>query len=241
MIFGGQCPPFTVARGALLDDSSAAVLLGGQPPRSAELLDYIRRARCVAAADAGAAAAVAAGRLPDLLVGDFDSLGRDELAECQRAQAEICRLPVHKDQTDGEYLLGKAGEMPYSSYRRLLIMGGLGGRLDHMLANIFTTLPLAAAGREICFCGDDMLAFVLAAEDDARLLCLQGFGGLTLSLQSLSAECRQVELSGFEYPLCGRLTQTSSLGISNVIRDDAAAIRLMGGKLLVCLNLPPEE
>lgn len=227
---------WSLRRGALLDDTSAVVLLGGCPPRSAELLGYIRRSAFVAAADSGASAALAAGRRPDLLVGDFDSLDAAALAECRRAQVEICSLPVHKDQTDGEYLLGRLAGLGYS---RLLIMGGLGGRLDHTLANIFTVLPLAAAGCQVCFCGDDMLACVLAADDVPRELCLEGFAGLTLSLQSLSAECRRVELSGFEYPLGGRLAQTSSLGISNVIRDAAVRVRLVGGSLLVCLNLQP--
>lgn len=221
-----------------MTDNTAVLLLGGTPVVAAGLLDSIRRACFVAAADAGAAMAVAAGRLPDLLVGDFDSLPEPMLEDCRRAGAEICRLPVHKDQTDGEYLMSRVAGLPY---RRLLILGGLGGRLDHMLANICITLPLAEAGCEIYFAADDMLAVVLAAGDEPRELHLAGFGGRTFSLQSLSEECRLVQEAGFEYPLDAPLLQASSLGISNVVAGDAAAVRLTGGRLLACLELHPDE
>lgn len=219
-------------------DKTAVLLLGGEPAVSVELLKIVRQAAFVAAADAGAAMALSAGRLPDLLVGDFDSLAAPLLSECQAGGVPVHRLPVCKDMTDGEYLLSQVKDI---SYRRLLILGGLGGRLDHMLANIGVTLPLAADGWEIVFATDDMLAVVLAAEDEPCELVLSGFKGRTFSLQSLSAECRWVQETGFQYPLDGVLRQDSSLGVSNVVVAETAYVRLSGGKLLACLEFLPEN
>jgi thiamine pyrophosphokinase len=220
----------------LMTPDAAVVLLGGEPPQSDELLNCIKCGKLVAAADRGAALALHVGRVPDILVGDFDSLPPELLAECRQGGARIFSLPVHKDLTDGEYILQ---HLSAQGMRRLLILGGLGGRVDQLLANILTAVPQARQGVEILFAHDDALLYVLAADnaDEPQELVLRGFAGRTVSLISLAEESRAVELAGFEYPLHGALKQNVSLGVSNVVQAEGASIRLTDGCLLVCINL----
>jgi thiamine pyrophosphokinase len=228
---------FVLDSGKLLADSAAVVLLGGEPPQSGELLNYIKCAELVAAADSGAALALRVGRLPDILVGDFDSLSPELLEDCRQGGAQIFSLPVHKDLTDGEYILQL---LSGQGKRRLLILGGIGGRIDQLFANILTAVPLARQGLEIVFAHDDSLLCLLAASAEAiepQELVLRGFAGRTFSLISLAEESRSVELFGFEYPLCGALRQDVSLGVSNVVQADSASVRLTDGCLLACINL----
>lgn len=224
---------FLLQNGVWLTEETALVLLGGQKPGRAEWLACIRQAGFVAAADGGADMALQQQRYPDLLVGDFDSLPAEQLAACQAAACRICRLPVHKDQTDGEFLLRL---LQKEGWRRLLILGALGGRLEQTIANLLTAAPLARRGLEICLPHDGGVLFLLGAENQPRQLCLQGFAGRTVSLLALGAACGRVDLQGFEYPLHGELPVYTSLGVSNVALEEKVLISLQDGCLLVCIN-----
>lgn len=224
---------FLVQKGRQLSPQTAVALLGGEAPRRTEWLACIRQARFLAAADSGAALALQQGRYPNLLVGDFDSLPANLLAQCQGAGCQICRLPVHKDLTDGEFLLQW---LHRAGWRRLLLLGALGGRLDQTLANLCTAAPLAWQGVEICLAQEDGLLLLLAAEDVPRRLCLQDFVGSTVSLLALGQACGRVELAGFEYPLQGPLSPYTSLAISNVVQQPQATVELRQGCLLVCVS-----
>lgn len=224
---------FVLQNGEWLAEDMAVVLLGGQKACRPEWLACIKKAGYLAAADGGAAMALQQQRYPDLLVGDFDSLPAEQLAACRAADCRICRLPVHKDQTDGEFLLQL---LQREGWRRLLVFGALGGRLEQTLANLLTAAPLARQGLEICLPHDDGVLFLLGAEQQPRRLCLQGFAGRTVSLVALGAACGRVELEGFAYPLQGELPAYTSLGISNVAQAESAQISLQAGCLLVCIN-----
>lgn len=229
---------FVLEREALLNRGCAVLLLGGEPPRSPRLKGLIRRAPFVAAADAGAAVGLEAGRLPELLVGDFDSLPPELLERCRAGGSEVVRLPVHKDLTDGEFILDWAArEAGPRGWRRLVVLGALGGRLDQTLANILCALPLAAAGLELCFAGEGELVLLLCAGEGAvQRLELRGFAGRTVSLLALGGDARRVELAGFSYPLAGPLALGVSLGVSNIAEGPRSEIALSGGRLLVSIN-----
>lgn len=218
----------------LLCDDTALALLAGRPPQSDLLRKLAADAPYVAAADGGAAIALSAGRRPDLLIGDFDSLAAADLAACREAGCEILTLPAAKDLTDGEFLLQTLFER---GWRRLLVLGALGGRIDQTLANIACAEKLVHEGAAVLLAHDDAILCPLYAESAPQELVLHGFAGKTLSLVSLAEVCERVEIAGFAYPLAGRLQRRQTLGISNVVRAAEAKIRLTGGSLLVCLNI----
>lgn len=89
----------------------------------------------VIAADAGAATALAFGFTPDVLIGDFDSLDAETLAELRIRRVAVEEFPRDKDFTDGELAIQRAlREQPTELY----LLGFLGGpRLDQALANVF--------------------------------------------------------------------------------------------------------
>src|SRR5690242_5078575 len=88
----------------------------------------------VVAADAGAATALAFGFTPDVLIGDFDSLEPDLLAQLRTLDVQVEEYPRDKDATDGQLAVERAlAEQPEALY----LVGFLGGpRLDQALANI---------------------------------------------------------------------------------------------------------
>lgn len=74
----------------------------------------------------------------DLAVGDFDSLQEAELAQVQQAAKEIHRSKPEKDDTDTQLALAEV--LQKFPTAEILLVGATGGRLDHLLANIW--LPL---------------------------------------------------------------------------------------------------
>ncbi len=214
-------------------EKCAVVLLGGDAPKSDKLLQYIKTAPFVAAADGGAAIALKLGRCPNLLIGDFDSLPADGVDACRTHGAELLQLPVMKDMTDGEYLLATLAER---GYKKLLVLGALGGRTDMELANVFCAADLARQGIFCLLAHDTTLLLPLWSGQQPVQLCLKGFAGKTFSQVALSEQCRRIQLSGFLYPLNKELYRGQTLGLSNIVTDDTAKLVLTDGSLLTIIN-----
>ena len=104
---------------------SVCVIVGAVPEDDL----YIPQGAYCIAADKGVLQFQSRHIEPDLVVGDFDSLGFVPKAR------ELVRHPVEKDDTD---MMLAVREGLRREYRDFLLYGGLGGRLDHTLANIQT-------------------------------------------------------------------------------------------------------
>ncbi len=97
------------------------------------------RGDLVIAADAGLRVANALGVTPQILLGDFDSLGDPEGLGLP-SSVEILRVPAEKDDTDTQLAASVALSRGADS---ILFVGGFGGRLDHALANLALLEDLA--------------------------------------------------------------------------------------------------
>ena len=111
----------------------------------------------VIAADAGYENLRQAGIRPDLVVGDFDSLGY-----VPKGQESVV-YPARKDDTD-TMLAVRIGLN--RGYRRFLLYGALGGRMDHTLANLQCLSFIVDHGGEGYLLGDEMMTVA----GEARLL-----------------------------------------------------------------------
>ncbi|HEM4070558.1 thiamine diphosphokinase [Streptococcus suis] len=71
----------------------------------------------------------------DWAIGDFDSVTSEELGQIREMAEWFLRAPVEKDDTDLELALKEIFKAyPQAQVR---IYGALGGRMDHMMANLF--------------------------------------------------------------------------------------------------------
>lgn len=92
----------------------------------------IREDDYIICADSGIYYALRCGLKPHLAIGDFDSSDKSNLNEFN---LNIITIKEEKDETDTHYAVMRALQM---GYQDIIICGGLGGRLDHTLANIST-------------------------------------------------------------------------------------------------------
>lgn len=183
----------------------------------------------VIAADAGYLTCKKLGIVPDLLLGDFDSMPQP--ADFR----QVVRVPVEKDDTD-TMLAAKAGIA--HGCERFYLYGATGGRrLDHTLANIQTLLWLRRQGAS-AFIYDDCFVFTVIENESLTIEKTVDWG--LLSVFSIGEKACGISESGVQYPLSGgTLTAELPMGVSNHILEDTAAVRVEEGALLVGWELPP--
>ena len=108
------------------DPLRAVIVLNGEPPAVERLREYARTTP-VYAADGGAAVCRAAGVRPEFVAGDFDSSDETSFP----ADWELHHHP-EQDRTDFQKVIG---DLP-PEVSDILVLGGLGARVDHQLSNL---------------------------------------------------------------------------------------------------------
>lgn len=183
-------------------------------------VEPIRQEDWVLAADGGLAHLQKLGIGPDVILGDFDSLGYvPEGAEVH---------PVEKDDTDAMLALRRGLER---GYRRFVIYGGMDGpRVDHTVANFQTLQYAADHGAFACLVGLEQNATVVK---NGAIGFPETAAG-TVSVFCMGAEARGVSIRGLKYSLeDGLLSPGFPLGVSNQFVGQKARIGVEQGSLLV--------
>lgn len=166
--------------------------------------------------------------VPDLLLGDFDSI-RTDLPQ----NIPIRRFPPEKDDTDLELALKTAVDLGASQVR---IIGGIGGRLDHTVANLQLLSQYSESFDKLIMFDGKNQCFV-AANTQKNNIIIPRKSNCYLSLFSLSDKCTGVTISGVKYPLRDHtLTRWGSLGVSNEFKEKNAVLSVEDGDLLVVLS-----
>ncbi|MGB2782814.1 MAG: thiamine diphosphokinase [Atribacterota bacterium] len=181
------------------------------------------------AADGGALLLESIGFLPDVIIGDFDSLTKAQYQRYEKMGAKILKYPVEKDETDGELALQYCRE---SGFNNIIIIGFAGGRLDQQLANIFL-LEHAFRNGITVFIKEPGLEMGII---DRKKVFFQKIGA-RLSLIPLDEKVSGVTITGCKYLLnAGNLLRYQTRGISNIIEQEKAVITVEKGLLLYVLN-----
>lgn len=175
----------------------------------------------IIAADGGYTYMKAYGLKANLLMGDFDSL--EEVPD----DVEVLRHPVEKDDTDTMLAVQKGLELGYKTF---VIYGGLGGRLDHTLANIQTLAWLSKQGARGYLVGEGLA--ITAITTGGLKLGEQNQGVISVFCNSGSAE--GVTLKGLKYTLeNAALTPDMPLGVSNEFIGCESSVSVKEGTLIV--------
>ena len=175
----------------------------------------------VIAADRGYDSLMAFGVTPDLVVGDFDSL------VYAPQHPNVTQLPMEKDDTDMVYALRKGLEL---GYRRFVLLGGVGGRLEHTLANLQLLDWLTTQGATGFLAGEKTAATALRGNSITFPPSMTGF----LSVFCNSGTAKGVTLTGLKYPLTDHtISGAFPLGVSNEFTGAEASASVQEGSLLL--------
>jgi thiamine pyrophosphokinase len=200
------------------------VVAGGEPPRRDAALD-VPLGATVIAADGGLAHAQALGLEVAAAVGDFDSATPESVASAECAGVRLERHPAAKDATDLELALDAALARSPS---RIVVLAGVGDRLDHLLAALLLLGSAKWAGVDVDAVVGRACVHVVRGD---RVLA--GHSGELVTLLALHGPAESVVTEGLVYELRGEtLEPGSSRGVSNVFATDLARVSVERGVLL---------
>lgn len=204
-----------------------AVIVAGSS-LAGELDAYlIDDADIVVAVDAGAEALSRAGLVPDILIGDMDSISPATRETLEVRGVEVVLLDAIKDETDTEAALRLTVERGADA---ITVYGALGGpRLDHLAGNLLLLASPWLAGIGVRMVDDQHEALVVGGD-----VVFAGRRGDTVSLLPLTPEVSSVRTMGLLYPLNGEtLFRSATRGLSNSMTGPEARVTHGDGVLLL--------
>jgi thiamine pyrophosphokinase len=205
----------------------AAIFLNGSPDSSDLLRRVAGLADLIVAADGGARYALEAGVVPDLVVGDMDSLGEDLALEVERLGATLERHAVRKDKMDGQLAVLAARERGATAANLLCAVGGTLGAL---FAVPQILLAAERIGLRSTVVADRGRIFVI----EAGARSVQGDPQDSVSIFPLSGPATGVTLESMEYPLeNASLEPGDTLGFHNELIGREATVSVGKGAVLV--------
>ena len=189
----------------------------------------------IIAADGGLRYLEAIGVKPDLIVGDFDTLGYEPEYE------NVVKLQVMKDWTDTFVSMEKGMERGYKTF---VFFGCLGGKLEHTVANLQHLVWLAERGCRGWMTDGRVWASAICGgtpacgAKSARLTFPLRQEGM-VSVFAMGGPAEGVAISGLKYGLQdGELSSSFPLGVSNEFTGEKGEIGVRKGTLLIMAELP---
>lgn len=200
-----------------------ALIYTGGKINAANITERPEENDLVIAADSGWNNAKALGAKPSILLGDFDSLGKQNLPD----GPEIYQVPAEKDLTDTQL----AVEMALSrGATEIVIIGGLSGRLDHTLSNLAILEHL-----------NEKKVYALMTDGQNRIRFVRNSGALIphsgfqyLGLIAADSVVKGVTVKGCKYPLeNAKLKKSYQYAVSNEVVGNCALVEVKKGGLYI--------
>lgn len=166
------------------------------------------------------------GIVPNLIVGDFDSYENPHL------ETETITLPCEKDDTDTVFAVKEALARGFQEF---LLVGVIGGRLDHTLGNVSILLMLHSRGIA-AVAVDDYSEMEIVSDRPVQIDDRYAF----FSLLNISGTAQGITIKDAKYPLeNAEITCEYQYGISNeVLPGKTAEVSVQRGLLLLMKVLP---
>ena len=201
----------------------AVIFANGDAPDPNSVRHWAAQADLIIAADGGTRHALSAGVLPQVVIGDLDSLADADREQLDRSGVPLIVYPTHKDYTDLELAVRYARRQQRDGDHHLQ----RAGRKVGSIAGKFDAAGSAGTGARSSPHGRSRPVRFKVIRDRAEIA---GRVGDTLSLIALRGDAHGVTIEGCEYPLSeAALPLGATLGISNVFAQPAAKITVRQG------------
>ncbi|GBF12198.1 thiamine diphosphokinase [Tepidibacillus infernus] len=193
------------------------------------ILPFIKKSAIVIGVDRGAEWLIIHGIVPDYIVGDFDSVDTSFFEKVKTQYADrIHQSPAEKDETDTELAVQLALTL---NIKRITLLGGIGTRLDHVIANIHVLLQAAEKNVEaVMIGGNNRIQILLPGQ--RKIIDKSKY--TYVSLIPFSDQVEGLTISGFKYPLQNAVMKLGiPYGISNELVEEKGTISILKGILLI--------
>jgi len=189
-----------------------------------DVTEYYYSADKIICADGGARHLYNEGLMPDIIIGDLDSIDGKTLDEYQKQGVDFIKHPINKSKSDTDLALDYAIE---NGADEIVLLGATGSRLDHSLANILILYRLASLNINARIIDKHNEVFI--TKDTLKIDNKQDHFVSVIPLID-----SKVTLKGFKYDTSSvEFKLGSTLGISNEVEDNEALIKVESGICLV--------
>ncbi len=202
------------------------IIGGADIGRYDRIRSYLRKDDFYICCDSGLKHREGLGIVPDLIVGDFDSHENPHL------DVETITLPREKDDTDTVFAVKEALSRGFQDF---LLVGVIGGRLDHTLGNVSLLLMLDAQGKTVTAL-DDFSEMEIVSDRPAQIEDRYPY----FSILNISGTAQGITIKNAKYPLSeAEISCEYQYGISNeVLPGKIAVVTVNHGRLLLIKVLP---
>ncbi len=212
-----------------MNGDTSLLVLAGNPPSDDLLLWRMEEADLSIAVDSGFLSFQKVEKLPDVLIGDLDSLPESGLVESKFPELQVVRL-MDQDTTDFEKAINWIRKN--SKTKNLVVLGALGKRTDHLITNLLLA-SVADEALQITF--DDNHEWIFRVTPKCPL-SIKGRRGAVLSILPLR-ESTGVQTEGLRWDLRSeKIGGDKIIGQSNVCLSDSVSISCESGSVFVFLE-----
>ncbi|HXD10118.1 MAG TPA: thiamine diphosphokinase [Anaerolineales bacterium] len=202
------------------------IFANGELPRPNKIRELLRPDDFVICADGGTRHALGLHLTPNLVIGDMDSIQKEQWQELQKTGVAVEIFPRDKNETDLELAIERALEL---GPREIMIVAALGGRLDQTFGNIALLTDPRLSTVDVRL--DDGVEEIFFCRDQAEI---QGRSGDIVSLIPWGNPVHDVQTQELKWPLIREtLYPEKTRGISNEMLGEKAAVHISAGILLV--------
>jgi thiamine pyrophosphokinase len=202
----------------------AIIFLNGEYAQIEPLVPLTQEVFLVIGVDGGTRHLVDFGLTPQLIIGDMDSIPQPDFDRFKSENVQMLKFPRQKNETDFQLALDQAIQ---ADCREALVFGALGGRSDHLIANLLLPLQYLDKVKTSLFHGSEEITYI------NNHSTIHGAPGDILSLIPISNDASGVTTTGLLYPLNFETLHIGSpRGVSNELITNKAKVSVTSGVLL---------
>lgn len=207
----------------------ALLILNGEKVSSDTMFKLKDESDFILSADGGTDYCIKLGIIPDLVIGDLDSISHRTMDILREQKVPINRFPIKKNKTDSQLSIEFLMDMGAAE---ITIVGAIGSRMDHSLANILLLKSIKDRGVKGKIVDSNNIIFLVDDE-----LVIDRMDGYFVSIVPTQAEGIRVSLKGFEYELSEtKIDFASTHGVSNIIKYTRGYVKVHEGECLVFIS-----
>lgn len=206
----------------------AAIISNGELGNVSKLKGMLPTFDYVVCCDGGIRHLECLGLIPDLIVGDFDSVDTIPLEAYKKRGISVKTFPSEKNETDTELASQAIIE---AGADQVIMLGALGSRWDHSYANVMVLVKLVKLG---------LKAMILHSHNriivSNKVLRLEGNYGQIVSLLPLGENVVVHETKGLKYKIRDqKMPLDAPYGISNIFLESKAEVVIASGWLMAVI------
>ena len=204
------------------------LVTGGEKPAFSSIKPLFNTQCYICAADSGLDYCMENGLLPDYILGDMDSISSDIVLK-NFDSSIIETHPEDKDHTDTELGLQHLFER---NFDQVILVGGGGGRLDHLLA--VAALFDRERAPDCWITGNEEIRLISGSYNGV------GRKGETVSFFPAGSDPCRMKSRGLFWPLNTLEWAKGDIGISNRLQENEFSIEMESGRLIMIREIPAE-